>query len=154
RLLHPATGRKLRPAFVLERVSPGADDPDAVQQQRFDLSERVQRGELFGFIEIGPDVCLSTKADDRAPSPLPPLPPGNSPIKTFSTKMLEPERKGERAYLRYQTDRIAFQEFPIWAEEVLNQAILKQRWVDAGMPSEKLPSLRPIAMRTEGLTRR
>ncbi len=49
----PKTGKKLKPAYVLEVVpGPNAD----VDQQRLELSDRVRRGELHGFLEIGPQI--------------------------------------------------------------------------------------------------
>ncbi len=44
------TGRKIKPLYVVTEVPPAAD----VVQQRFDLSARVQRGEIHAFLEIGP----------------------------------------------------------------------------------------------------
>jgi ABC-type Na+ efflux pump permease subunit len=145
--------QRMRPTFLLERVAPSADDAEAIQQQRYDLSERVLKGELFGFVEIGPGVLAATKSEPKVTA-VPPLPPGHSPLRDLSKKMLNPAKDGDRGYLRYQTERITFQDFPNWAEEVINHAILKQRWLDAGMPADKLPSLQPIGLQTEGLTRR
>jgi ABC-2 type transport system permease protein len=47
------TGRKMRPAFLLETIAPNDADPDG---QRLELSERVRRGDLHAFLEIGPDL--------------------------------------------------------------------------------------------------
>ena len=145
--------RRLRPTFLLERITPSAENDEAIQQQRFDLSERILKGEFFGFVEIGPAVLTPPKSETPVTS-TPPLPPGHSPLRDLSKKMLNPLKAGDRAYMRYQTERITFQDFPNWAEEVINQAILRQRWLDAGMPAEKLPSLQPVGLQTEGLTRR
>src|SRR5947209_11370161 len=60
-------GKQTKPAFALVRVHPSPPDPDAVNEQRYQLSERVKGGEFFGFLEIGPDV-------DRLP------PPGGPPL--------------------------------------------------------------------------
>jgi ABC-2 type transport system permease protein len=146
--------KRLRPTFLLERIAPSADTEEAIQQQRFELSERVLKGDFFGFVEIGPAVLTPPKSDLPPPLPTPPLPPGHSPLRDLSKKMLNPIKQGDRAYMRYQTERITFQDFPNWAEEVLNQAILKQRWIAGGMPADKLPSLQPVGLQTEGLTRR
>src|SRR5947209_3457807 len=54
------TGKQDNPLFVVERTEPSADTPEAKNQQRYELSERVYHNELFGFLEIGPDVLLST----------------------------------------------------------------------------------------------
>ncbi len=47
------TGKKARPAYVLEIVEPNAVDPIA---QRLELSDRIRKGELYAFLEIGSDV--------------------------------------------------------------------------------------------------
>jgi ABC-2 type transport system permease protein len=146
------SGKRLRAPFILERIAPSADNPEATVQQRFELSEAVLRGDYFGFLEIGPDVCRPPVSDK--PPPLPTITPGQSPFKNLHKQVLESTSDADRSSLRYQTERITYQEFPIWIEEVANQAILRQRWLDAGMPADKLPSLRPITLQSEGLTRR
>ena len=50
---NPATGEKVKPAYLIEVVAPDESDPAA---QRLALSERVRRGALHGFVEVGPEV--------------------------------------------------------------------------------------------------
>ena len=57
------TGRKMRPAFLLEALAPNDADPDG---QRLELSERVRRGDLHAFLEIGPDVGKPETGPARA----------------------------------------------------------------------------------------
>ncbi len=47
------TGKKIRPAYLLDRVEPDENDPQA---QRLQLSDRIRDGELHAFLEIGPNV--------------------------------------------------------------------------------------------------
>jgi len=47
------TGKKVRPAYRIEVVGPNEEDLAA---QRLELSDRVRRGELHAFAEIGPEV--------------------------------------------------------------------------------------------------
>ena len=47
------SGKKLKPAYVIETVPPAPADLPA---QRLALSHRVRRGELHAFVEIGPEV--------------------------------------------------------------------------------------------------
>jgi len=50
------TGEQTSPTFSLEKVAPADwNDLKAVDEQRMALSERVQRGDLTGFIEAGPE---------------------------------------------------------------------------------------------------
>lgn len=47
------TGKKVKPAWILELVEPDQSDPLA---QRLALSNRIRNGELHAFLEIGPNV--------------------------------------------------------------------------------------------------
>jgi ABC-2 type transport system permease protein len=46
------SGKKIRPAWVFENTAPQAD----IQAQKLELSDRIRKGKLHAFIEIGPDV--------------------------------------------------------------------------------------------------
>jgi ABC-2 type transport system permease protein len=46
-------GKKNLPAYIIEVVEPNTTDPAA---QRLELSNRVRRGEIRAFLEIGPEV--------------------------------------------------------------------------------------------------
>lgn len=62
-LLDPKSGKKVKPAYVLEIVAP--DDGDATGQ-RLALSEKVRAGELHGFLEVGPDVLRAEGDPERS----------------------------------------------------------------------------------------
>jgi ABC-2 type transport system permease protein len=47
------SGRKTKPAVFIEEVDADSVNPG---QQRLGLSERIRRGELHAFVEVGPDV--------------------------------------------------------------------------------------------------
>jgi len=47
------TGKKVQPAYVLDIVEPNEGDP---QGQKLKLSDRVRRGDLHAFLEIGANV--------------------------------------------------------------------------------------------------
>ena len=47
------TGKKVRPAYLFEIVSPDTENPPA---QRLELSDLVRNGRYYAFIEIGPSV--------------------------------------------------------------------------------------------------
>jgi ABC-2 type transport system permease protein len=51
------SGKKERPAYILEFVEPDASDPVG---QRLDLSNRVREGDLHAFVEIGSDIVHPT----------------------------------------------------------------------------------------------
>lgn len=50
---NPASGVKVKPAYLIEVVQP---EPDQLPAQRLALSERIRRGELHAFVEIRPGV--------------------------------------------------------------------------------------------------
>jgi ABC-2 type transport system permease protein len=47
------SGKKVRPAYIIEVVKPDYTDPDG---QKLELSDKVRSGELQGFLEVGRDV--------------------------------------------------------------------------------------------------
>jgi ABC-2 type transport system permease protein len=57
-----ATGKRTKPAYVIEVVPPNEANP---AKQRLDLSDRVRSRELHAFIEIGPGVA-SPEADSAS----------------------------------------------------------------------------------------
>lgn len=57
------TGEKIRPAYLFKLVPPAIDDSAG---QRLELSERVRRGELHAFVEIGPGVVHPGRDPDAA----------------------------------------------------------------------------------------
>lgn len=57
------TGGQVLPRYVFETLTPGAGDGN---QQRLALSQRVRRGELYAFLEIGADALRPGKPNDGA----------------------------------------------------------------------------------------
>jgi ABC-2 type transport system permease protein len=60
------TGRQVMPLYTTEIVSPAQN----AASQRLELSNRIRRGDLYGFLEIGPSAIDSAKtpASDREPA--------------------------------------------------------------------------------------
>lgn len=57
----PETGKQVKPAYVLEVVQP---QPDDIEKQQLELSNRVRSKQLTAFIDIGKDVI--NPGEDRA----------------------------------------------------------------------------------------
>lgn len=55
----PNTGKKIKPSYIIELVTPADADPD---EQRLKLSDRVRNRSLHAFIEISPDVLDSQQS--------------------------------------------------------------------------------------------
>ncbi|HTU91236.1 MAG TPA: ABC transporter permease [Gemmataceae bacterium] len=63
KIIDPATHKAILPHFDVESAPASASTADAIAQQRLELSERVRKGELFGFLDIGPDVLEPSKGE-------------------------------------------------------------------------------------------
>ncbi|HXY35768.1 MAG TPA: ABC transporter permease [Planctomycetaceae bacterium] len=148
-------GHQVRPTFVIERVAPSADQAEAIAQQRFDLSERVRQGSLFGFVEIGGRVL--------EPAPSAPGHPPNMDLMDEPPNGLDGEERmstptsttDDRFAIRYQSASPTFDAFRNWARPVLNQAIRKARYAAEGLTADKVrAAVQPAPLLTKGLTRR
>lgn len=132
--LDAGTNQPAEAPFALEWVEPSAETAEATDRQRFEISERVRRGELFGFLEIGREVLRPAGPTDSLSSPA------------------RPDQ--DRSTLRYQTNRPMAVDFSQWVEQVVNADVQQQR---ASM--EKLDwamvagVIQPVPLRSKGLTR-
>lgn len=141
------THEKVKAAILLEKIEPSADDKDAIDQQRLDLSQRVLKGEFFAFLEIGPDIARVW--DWKAP---------------FSSQPLS----RDRAYIRYQTNHPTSQGVRVWLDQNLQMAVVSKLFGDVlrflpffkvdGPAPEQLQKLGDsfgaLTMQTLGLSRR
>jgi ABC-2 type transport system permease protein len=121
-IIDPETRKQIKSAVAVERVEPSDDQPEAVSRQRLQLSERVRKKELFGFLEIGADVFQM----DAMPS--------------------APGRVG----LRYQSNSPLNKDFPNWIEKVINAAVQDRRCRDTGLASDRVQAIQrpvPIALK-------
>jgi ABC-2 type transport system permease protein len=127
----PGTKKQTQPAFSLERVEPSPDTEAAVLQQRYELSERVRKGELFAFLEIGPEVYRVTPPDS-----------GQTPGR-------------ERTALRYQSNRPTYRDFERWAETVINEAVRDKRCEQTKVDRGTVQAIvEPVPLRAKGLSKR
>ncbi len=120
----------MQPFFRVEAVAPSADTPEAMAGQRADLSERVRNGELFGFLDIGPDVLQPPSLADDAE---------------------------DRHGIRYQSNRPTNESFPRLMRTFLAPRVQELRFREAGLqaPLEKVREvMRPVTLESKGLTRR
>jgi ABC-2 type transport system permease protein len=134
--IDPETGKPTEAPFILERVAPSPSTPEAVGRQRLDLSKRVLHSEIFGFLEIGPEV-------DR-------------PIVSLEKLSLQPlsSLPGDRYVVRYQSNRPTYLQFPHWAEQVVSAAVQLQRGRAAGLSLAQAGTvIQPVPLLTKGLSR-
>jgi ABC-2 type transport system permease protein len=126
------TGELTRPPFVIESVAPSDQAPEAVQQQRFDLSERVRRGELFGFLDIGAAV-LETPSPASGPKT-------DNPV-------------ADPAQVRYQSNSPTYDDFRDWAAPILQNAVQEARFKRANLDTAAVRSvMQPVPVVVKGLS--
>ncbi|HTU20000.1 MAG TPA: ABC transporter permease [Gemmataceae bacterium] len=124
-----ATNKAILPRFEVEQVPASANTVEAITEQRLELSERVRKGELFGFLEIGAEVL----------------------------KPAEMKTGKQQHVLRYQSNRPTNRDFPQLIAEPLLRAIQDLRMEEAHMhlPREKVREIMQKApVELIGLTRR
>jgi ABC-2 type transport system permease protein len=130
----PESGRQIKPVFTLEDVQASGESPDAVEQQRFELSERVRRGEIFAFLDIGPEVYEYGEAAAAVAAP------------TAGAQL-------DRALIRYQSASPTYDDFRDWARPILEHAIHEKRFQSAGLSSAVVRStLAPVMLVSKGLS--
>jgi ABC-2 type transport system permease protein len=127
--IDPATHKPVLPRFDVESAPASANTPQATAEQRFELSERVRKGELFGFLDIGADVLEPATGD--------------------AGKL--------RHAIRYQSNRPTNLDFPHLIEKPLLFAIQDLRMEEAHLrvPRERIRKIMgAVPVETMGLTRR
>jgi ABC-2 type transport system permease protein len=150
KLIHdPATGEKVKSRYLLESVTPSEWTAAAIDQQRLELSERVRKGEFWGFVEIGPDNCMPPRTGSAVPSF------GEMPWGKNEARGNPVDPTTQRVYLRYQTDHPTALGFPRWLEAVAANAIFNARLHAARLSAQDIQRLlQPVPLESEGLSQR
>ncbi len=120
----PVLKKQLKSKFnvTLETVE---EDEDKVKELRAELSNRVRRAKLTGFVEIGPEVSEQVPPKDEE----------------FSHAF------------RYQTNRPTHREFPQLVRETVFKTIEEERARKANLDMEKVRLVvRPVTMTDKGLS--
>src|SRR3989442_6849151 len=139
-------GKQTKPRFILETVESIGDRPKAIDQVRYELSEKVRKQELFGFLEIGPDVAK--------------FQPG---VKTPEATSVDDEPRDavsptdDSHVVRYQSNSATYNAFENWARGILNKEVQRARFEAArvNLPQPELQELlRPVTLVAKGLSSR
>ena len=121
-----AAGKQTAAKFELERVAP----LEQADQQHFELSERIRKGELLGYLEIDASI-LATQASSTAPATR-----ADSPI-------------------HYATNRPTYIDFSQLLSTALPPIVQRLRMEAAGMNYTQLaPLLRVPSVDSQGLATR
>jgi ABC-2 type transport system permease protein len=130
------TGKQTKPLFAIERVAASAEEAAAVAQQRFDISERVRNGEIFGFLEIGSDVFETSPTEANS-----------------NDTALTENAAADDAVLRYQSNSPTFDDFQRWARPILERAIQEVRFQRSSLESATVrAALQPVPLVVKGLS--
>ena len=110
-----------------------------LEKLRLAISDRIRKGELLGFLEIGSDIL-------EAPQ-------------TSTVSLDSKEAKAEvplivqRRALRYQTNRPSFQDFSKWAKETIEKEVQRRRAEGKGItPADLTGIVAPVPLLRKGLT--
>lgn len=125
----PQTGKQIQPLFELKRERPSEANERAISEQRAELSERVHKGELFGFLDIGADVLHPEAAGANADSRI----------------------------IRYQSNRPTNAALPRLLQKDVVERISALRYQDANLPvplARLQEIMQPAKVDVKGLSRR
>ena len=137
--------------YVVEQVLPQGDSPDAILKQRLEMSERVRKGEIKGFIEIGQDVIKPPPPDMKTTQAISKAAEKSDGMAAISSIL---GAMPDNVVIRYQTNNSLAMEFSRWAEQQLNSAIFSKRLVNSPVnPSEVIALARPIPVVPRELTK-
>lgn len=118
-----------------------ASNGTALDEQRFELSRQIEKGELDGVVEIGPKVFE--------------IHPELIEVGPGGTMRLNPEKIPDEASVRYQAKSVAALQFRPVIERLLNEAVRRDRLKQAGMFEATIDLANvPIAVKSKSLTRK
>jgi ABC-2 type transport system permease protein len=135
------TGKQTKPAFEIEHVTPSDLTAEAIDQQRFELSERVRQGEIFGFVDIGSKVYEAVAVPQRSTGPkeAPATAAGENQLDAF--------------VVRYQSNSPTYDDFRNWARPILESAVQDTRFERSGLDEGKVRSIvQPVPLVVKGLS--
>jgi len=146
-IFDPETNKQVKPTFKLERIEPSSAETDAMQQQRFDLSQEVQAGKYYGFLEIGAEV-YRVNADTMPVT-------DQDESRRLMEAIYGSDQHSDPERIRYQSKMPQDSSFSLWAEKIINEAVQEKRWAEAKQPRQHvLAILRHVPLAAKGLSRR
>ena len=127
----PKAKKQTASKIILEIIPPSADTSDGVARQRYELSQRIDRDELEGIVEIGARVF-----EVRA------IPEQN------------PDKVNDDSAIRFQAKKPTQQQFMQWAEQEINRAIVEHRFIEKKLDRKAINQLlQPTPLKFKTLTK-
>jgi ABC-2 type transport system permease protein len=134
-IIDPDTGEQTEPRWRLEILTPSEPTPEAMLQQRFEVSERIRRGEIRGLLEIGANVAKpNVPADPKAAQKAAKAVASKGPL-SIGLGQLYTDDAG---LIRFQSDNALSLEFPTFAQREIFRAVFLERTTAAQVSAEKV----------------
>lgn len=109
--------------FLLERVDPRGKEPEALL---LELSERVRRGELFAYVDIGKEALVAREIDSSR---------GGG------------DTDSRPAPVCYYSNAPGYRDSRRWLETAINTAVQTWRFTQSGLDGQKIGrALQPVAL--------
>jgi ABC-2 type transport system permease protein len=121
-ILDPDTKRQVEPKFTLIKVEPSAPDPDSVNRQRYELSEKMRKKEIFAALEIGNQILSASTQPATSTSPA-------------ASGALEP------TIVRYTSNSPTYPNVRQWAQRAIAQAATQRKIEELGIKREVAQTL-------------
>lgn len=126
-----ANGKQVKPRFLVEIIGPALDPPGDVAAQRLELSNRVRKGQLIGFLELLPPYANESDASGK--------------------KLKVPQ--GAQVVLHYETNRPTYGDFTQFAQSVVTEFFRKKISKKAGLSEAQAKAMvNPVVLDSKGLT--
>jgi ABC-2 type transport system permease protein len=123
----PETKERIAPEYAMEFIEPSADTSGAMAAQRFELSQRIQRKDFEGLLEIGPGVF-----EIRPPDAI----------------------EEDRYSVRFQSQKEIERGFSRWAVRAINDGVQEQRFKATGVSQELVRQIQSrVPLTNKGLTK-
>lgn len=127
----PEKAKFMGPKIKLEIISPSEPTESAMAQQRFELSQRIEKGDLAALIEIGPEVF------------------------TVAGQLFDPAKVDDKVALRVQLKNPMQRNWLGRAERAINQGVVKKRLEDKKISITGIGEvMRQVPVKQKSLTRR
>ncbi|HMP03840.1 MAG TPA: ABC transporter permease [Gemmatales bacterium] len=151
-IIDPETQKATDPIWKLEILPPSPPTPEAILEQRFEVSERIRKGEVRGLLEIGADVATPNVPSDPKVAQKAAKAVTARGLMAANLSALFPNDAG---VVRFQSDNALSMEFPNWARAEIGRSVFLERTTASQVPPEKvLAAAVPVPLIQRELARR
>lgn len=116
--LTDASGKQIKPRFIFEALNPTID----LSRTRLEVSDRIRKGNLVAFLEIGPKVLEAEPSVDRSPTTI----SSSDPNQTDPFELIEKTQDPD-TLMYYTTSRPMDMELRQFIQQSLQPRVLAAR---------------------------